>query len=489
MKKIIILFVIGFFAFTLNAQVKKESSFKKFNSHNKEFAKPELSNDGLAASPFINKASKGNSIFNPGKELIYYWSDVNWMYVYVKFYQYNVFGQQTEVVTKDTTNNIIYSKTLMSYTNGHLTEEISQMYDYQSGSLVNYYKYNYEYDQNGYRILTTYELWKDNAWVKDTSEWSNTKYIVTYNNDKYPTEIISQNWNYKTNSWVNQYRETYIYTQSGTGWSEGMMEYWENNAWQKDEKYKDVIWYSFNGIDGEDSYIKSGILQDWQEGEWVDSERYNATRNGEDYTEIIEEIFEGNWVPYEKNIFTSDGNGGGITLYQKYIDNNWVNDEQDSYLYDQQGNFTEYKSEIWDLDSTKWDVDYWYKHINTYNNDGALTEQIMQYWNEDDMLLKNQSKSIFSQFQKFNVGVSQFTINNSIISFYPNPVRTELNIISSQANKAQVEIFDILGKKIYSQAMDNLMLKINVSGLAEGLYILKYKVQNAAIVDKFIIKR
>ncbi|HPV57480.1 MAG TPA: hypothetical protein PKW61_10165, partial [Tenuifilaceae bacterium] len=78
-----------------------------------------------------------------------------------------------------------------------------------------------------------------------------------------------------------------------------------------------------------------------------------------------------NWVPYEKNSFTSDGNGGGVTLYQKYINSNWVNDEQDSYLYDQHGNFTEYKSETWNIDSVKWDVDYWYKHLNTYNNDGA----------------------------------------------------------------------------------------------------------------------
>jgi outer membrane protein assembly factor BamB len=79
---------------------------------------------------------------------------------------------------------------------------------------------------------------------------------------------------------------------------------------------------------------------------------------------------------------------------------------------------------------------------------------------------------------------------NTIEGFkvYPNPVNNGEFSISSKLNKDLViEIFNILGKQVYSNAI-KLNEKINVSDLNSGVYILKVAQDSKLSITKLIIK-
>ncbi|HRI34069.1 MAG TPA: serine hydrolase [Saprospiraceae bacterium] len=73
-------------------------------------------------------------------------------------------------------------------------------------------------------------------------------------------------------------------------------------------------------------------------------------------------------------------------------------------------------------------------------------------------------------------------LNNSI-GIFPNPAHTEINILNQVDSKNEIEIFDLLGNfklKILNQN------KIDVSSLASGTYLIKIKMPQQTITQKWI---
>jgi hypothetical protein len=73
------------------------------------------------------------------------------------------------------------------------------------------------------------------------------------------------------------------------------------------------------------------------------------------------------------------------------------------------------------------------------------------------------------------------------LNLYPNPVTTgKLYITSKSTNAKEIEIFDILGKKVMQY---NLTSKeLNISNLIPGVYIIKIKEGDQRATRKFIVK-
>ena len=79
------------------------------------------------------------------------------------------------------------------------------------------------------------------------------------------------------------------------------------------------------------------------------------------------------------------------------------------------------------------------------------------------------------------------------IILYPNPVGNELNIDYTPDNangELEIKVFDILGKTVFNNKMDAFKdsLSINVSNLAEGMYIISVSVQGKKTYTQKIIK-
>lgn len=97
------------------------------------------------------------------------------------------------------------------------------------------------------------------------------------------------------------------------------------------------------------------------------------------------------------------------------------------------------------------------------------------------------SSTGFSQenIKETNENTATESIENLVI--YPNPATQGKIYITSKRNKAkEIEIFDVLGKKILSTSLLNKTL--DVSSLSPGVYILKIKEEAYSATRKLVIR-
>lgn len=73
------------------------------------------------------------------------------------------------------------------------------------------------------------------------------------------------------------------------------------------------------------------------------------------------------------------------------------------------------------------------------------------------------------------------------ISIYPNPTQNVLNI--TNAEKANVQVFDILGKSIFTQDITSTNESIDVSRLQAGTYFLKITIDGYSTTKKFVVSK
>jgi len=79
------------------------------------------------------------------------------------------------------------------------------------------------------------------------------------------------------------------------------------------------------------------------------------------------------------------------------------------------------------------------------------------------------------------------TIDNQQIEFYPNPVTDGfLNISSTNNSSKQVEIFDLVGKKVFSET--GISNRVDVSKVNAGIYLFKITSNNQTTSSRLVIK-
>ena len=78
------------------------------------------------------------------------------------------------------------------------------------------------------------------------------------------------------------------------------------------------------------------------------------------------------------------------------------------------------------------------------------------------------------------------SLANKDIRVFPNPVKGGiLNIDTKDGKNADVEVFDISGKKVNASKIDNN--KLNVSKLTSGTYLVKVKTTDKVVTEKVVI--
>ncbi|THF48521.1 T9SS type A sorting domain-containing protein [Flavobacterium supellecticarium] len=92
------------------------------------------------------------------------------------------------------------------------------------------------------------------------------------------------------------------------------------------------------------------------------------------------------------------------------------------------------------------------------------------------------SASLFAQEAK---GSSGTTIEG--LNIYPNPTNGDKIYITSKSTQdKEVEIFDVLGKRILQATLNSK--ELNIANLNAGVYIIKIKEGEASATRKLIIK-
>lgn len=85
--------------------------------------------------------------------------------------------------------------------------------------------------------------------------------------------------------------------------------------------------------------------------------------------------------------------------------------------------------------------------------------------------------------------VKELKTNLFDINISPNPANDFINIIASGNQKLNINIFNLLGKNVYSNNSLNPISKIDVSNLPAGLYIVSVTSENSQISRRIIISR
>ena len=85
------------------------------------------------------------------------------------------------------------------------------------------------------------------------------------------------------------------------------------------------------------------------------------------------------------------------------------------------------------------------------------------------------------------------TLNSSItqdiegLTIYPNPVTNNKVFITSTLNDIkQIDIYDVLGKKVMSEML--IGKELNVSELSSGVYILKIRENKSSATRKLVVR-
>jgi hypothetical protein len=145
--------------------------------------------------------------------------------------------------------------------------------------------------------------------------------------------------------------------------------------------------------------------------------------------------------------------------------------------------------------------------ISTYNdnaNKGSGIRSMMGtakvvYMGFDPSMLSNddvRNDLIATTYDWFMNGVGFNEINTSEVSIYPNPVSSQLNINMDIENNSnvKVEMYDILGKIVYSQEFNNLQsgnqtIPVQTNQLKNGVYIVSVNNGQKVYKQEIIINR
>jgi parallel beta-helix repeat protein len=94
----------------------------------------------------------------------------------------------------------------------------------------------------------------------------------------------------------------------------------------------------------------------------------------------------------------------------------------------------------------------------------------------------------------WSMGAYEYSVNTPIntvneadnVTIYPNPGNDYI-ILDKINRQVQIEIYDILGKQVIAQKVSDNLVKIDISGLNKGVYVVKIMDKNKALrVGKFV---
>jgi hypothetical protein len=108
----------------------------------------------------------------------------------------------------------------------------------------------------------------------------------------------------------------------------------------------------------------------------------------------------------------------------------------------------------------------------TYNPHGKGGVSIIKYTFYNDNNASDATSVIF-KFDSGNVGIEDNITEAVNLKVYPNPTTGQLKIDNGQLTIKNIEIFDIVGKRLSRFTFHSSHIEIDISHLAAGIYFLK----------------
>lgn len=85
-----------------------------------------------------------------------------------------------------------------------------------------------------------------------------------------------------------------------------------------------------------------------------------------------------------------------------------------------------------------------------------------------------------------SLSVTDFEGNNKEFTISPNPSKNKLNVILPSNEEMNIEVFDVLGKRVYKGILSQMSSSVNVSNWKIGVYLVRVSNDTSTQVKRFI---
>ena len=86
-------------------------------------------------------------------------------------------------------------------------------------------------------------------------------------------------------------------------------------------------------------------------------------------------------------------------------------------------------------------------------------------------------------------GIKQVAGINEQVSVYPNPNNGKFTIKLNEYENTTVEVYNIIGQKIFCQALQTNLTQLNLIGFSNGVYQLRVLKNNAPVYQTKVVKQ
>ncbi|MBV6419972.1 MAG: hypothetical protein DAHOPDDO_01198 [Ignavibacteriaceae bacterium] len=376
-----------------------------------------------------------------------------------------------------------YSIYEYSYNNNNLADTFIVRKRNSGGVLENTYKETYSYDMNSRLSFSNEWYWSSGYW----EEFYRYYYFFSSNNnllhiDRYtwanPGWLHINRYSYGWNSLSDTTRITceglyMFYGQWGPFWKEEFS-YDSTNLLIKKDRY--------------DHYL----LSDWKL-ELRDLYFYDANRNN---NEIIRQEWNSTdsiWVNDFRYLYEYDLNYNLLsTIYQDWQTTilDWENVWRETYTYTQQNNIATMLKENW-TPGTGWN-NYVFR-IYVYDENYNWTEKLTQLW--DGSVWKNYFRHLATWLDPVMVEEKQLVSNSyHLFNNYPNPFNPS-TVISYQlpvTGFVTLKIYDVLGNEVATLVNEEkpagkYEVEFNATNLSSGTYFYSMIADGFSKTNKMIV--
>ena len=291
----------------------------------------------------------------------------------------------------------------------------------------------------------------------------------------------------------------------------------------------------------EGDQVNSILFMNWIGETWKDARRYLYTYKKNEYTdEYQESIGVDKWLPVEKYTYKFDDNDYPLSeLYQEYDETSekFVNVSLDTFTYEgnkitvlyQEWNPTATPPDfenvgmaectltphnlpeniVWKEWNTKWEDVYQLRWVYDENNNSTecaayvmgdpnwepTDDELFLIYNCNDFFEALNSDWYFEGYKvtahytkvAVDVGIETITNDPSQITVYPNPTTGQLRITNYELRIDNVEIFDVMGKKLSSHHLiPTSSNQLDISRFPAGIYFLKMTTETEIVTKKVI---
>lgn len=91
-------------------------------------------------------------------------------------------------------------------------------------------------------------------------------------------------------------------------------------------------------------------------------------------------------------------------------------------------------------------------------------------------------------FAQNSSSIALVSQQETVFNILPNPGINELNIRLTQKKNASVEVYNLLGRKIYTGKLTALHNAIDITSWKSGIYLVKVITDKKSITKRFVKK-